>query len=70
METKIIRFYLIKDIVLITKRYDTPIVLVAFTFRMLNFHDSKNPKGGDPYSRDFFISSNFEINLSIGFVLL
>ena len=29
-ETKIKRFDYVKDIVLITKRYDTPIVLVAF----------------------------------------
>ena len=38
----IIRFYYVKDIVLMTKRYDTPIVLVALTPIMLNFRDSKN----------------------------
>ena len=49
--------------------YDTPVEMVAFV-ENIKLSWFIKPQTGDPYSRDFFISSNFKTTASIEFVLL
>ena len=68
-EAKILWLHLVRYIALITKRYDTTFCFGSFHWKCSIFVIHKILMG-DPYSGDFFISSNFKMKSSIEFVLI